>query len=209
MSSTLETLDVAFEHFSAAVLKAASLAGMPSKVFSSGSSRHAPFYDHECLLSKRRVQHAIRQGLGQECIRPREREYHHLVRSKRRLHKGRQLKQLLHTYGNDRRAFWKRLKGLGTQLPPALLDLTSWDAYLTNLCNLPPYGSPSVPANAFSVRPTAACDGLNSYITNEELILMLAKQHNGKASSCDGLFLSSFGMPGMFPLRKISIRHVC
>ena len=57
-------LDTAVALFSAAVLRAASLSGMPAKVPESTCRKHAPFYDHECLLSKRRFRDAIQQALG-------------------------------------------------------------------------------------------------------------------------------------------------
>ena len=196
-------LDTAVALLSAAVLRAASLAGMPAKVPKSSYRKHAPFYDHECLVSKRRVRDALQQALGRDVVREREREYHSLVRIKRRTYKARQLKHLLHTYGSNPRAFWKRLKGLGTQLPPALLDVSVWSAYLHNLCNLPPLGSMSLPAGGFPVRPTAPCSSLNALITHDELVNTLTKQHTGKASGPSGLISELFRYARLTPTKEV------
>ena len=145
------------------------------------------------------VRDAIQQALGRDV----EREYHSLVRIKRRTYKARQLKHLLHTYGSNPRAFWKRLKGLGTQLPLALLDVSVWSAYLHNLCNLPPLGSTSLPAGGFPVRPTAPCSSLNALITHDELVNTLTKQHTGKASGPSGLISELFRYARLTPTKEV------
>ena len=203
LPSSSGALDTAVASFSAADLRAASLAGMLAKVEMSICRKHAPFSDHECLLSRRRVRDAIQYALGPNVVRKREREYHNLVRIKRRTYKARQLKHLLHTYGSNSLKFWKRLKGVGTQLPPALLDVNVWGAYLPNLCNLPPVGSPSLPADGFLIKLTAPCSCPSALITHDELVHTLDRQHTGKASGPVGLISELFGYARLTPTQEV------
>ena len=181
-------LDSAYQTFSAGLLQKSELAGLRLTSLQTSQRKNAAFYDQECLASKRRVRTAMANGATGSQLKELERQYHLLVRKKRREHKSKQLRDVLSLHHTDPRIFWKRLKGVGTQLPPNLLPVHAWDAFLSSLCKLP--NTPAaltLPDHAYPQRPQDPATILNAPIESTELLFTLNRLQNGKAPGPSGI----------------------
>ena len=103
-------VDGAFQQLEEGVLAAASQAGMP---LSTGScrargdcGRHKPFFDAECAALKRQVRALRRRDGPSEEAKVLERQYHSVVRTKRRAHRQRMLAATLQEQRGNPRGFW-------------------------------------------------------------------------------------------------------
>lgn len=175
----------AFQHFLAAIGLAADDADMPLR---RGSRRvmgspNKPFIDSECRESKGRVSFA-QDPAARKLL---EREYHSLVRSKRRAFRLVRLRALLEQKHTQPRCFWKLLRSAQTPVPISLQPVQTWDAYLEKLADIGQVQERVVPLAAYpqqSLEP-AAC--LNAAISEEEVGEALTGLHNGRAKGVQGL----------------------
>ena len=185
--TTPAQLDAAFSRFDAAVLDASAIAGMPAHIRRPSVHRNAPFYDAECVASKRLYRAALRRGAPPVELRGLERAYHNLVRGKRRLYQRQHLFDLLDCQRRDPRRFWKRLRRSGTALPLSLHDPHVWTPYLTSLCNTLPVHPPVFPAYAHPLRLLVDSAPLNVPLTEDEVLQGLKRLHNGRSSATSGM----------------------
>jgi exonuclease III len=186
--SNPSTLESAFATFDTIVLEASASAGMPLRFPRSGPPhKHAPFYDTECVTSKRLYRAAIRRKAPPAELHSLERNYHNLVRAKRRAYHRRRLHDLLDCQRHDPRRFWKRLRSSGDELPLSLQDPHVWTPYLTDLCNTYSPTTPVLPDEAYPHRYPTPCAPLNDPITEDEVRDGLTRLHNGRSSSTTGI----------------------
>ena len=86
-----------------------------------------------------------------------EREYHSLVRSKRRAFRLGRLRALLEQQYTQPRYFWKLLRSAQTPIPASLQPVQAWDAYLDKLADIGQVGDLTLPPAAYPQQPLAAC----------------------------------------------------
>ena len=175
----------AFQHLSQAIGLAADAAGMPSKCGSHrvSGSPNKPFFDSECRESKRRVR-AAQDPAARKLL---EREYHSLVRSKRRAFRLGRLRALLEQQYTQPRFFGKLLRSKHAPLPVSLQDVHVWDAYLDNLADIGQVDNCLLPPGAYPQQPLEPAACLNDAISEEEVIEGLSELHNGRAKGMQGV----------------------
>ena len=147
-------VQAAFQHLAAAVGLAADVAGMPSKCAPRRvvAAPDKPFYDTECRAAKKRVRNA-RDPAARKIL---EREYHSLVRTKRRAFRLGRLRALLEQQYTQPRSFWKLLRSAQTPIPVSLQPVQIWDDYLDKLADIGQVENCALPPAAF---PTAIFGG--------------------------------------------------
>jgi hypothetical protein len=180
-------LSSAFFALDTLVLNACTSAGMPPRQSHTATHTSAPFYDAECVSSKRRYRAALRRRDPDPKVHALERVYHSLVRRKRRAYQLQRLHQLLQDQRDNPRQFWKLLRHAATDLPLSLLDTQAWDPYLTHLCNLTPLHTPVLPDSAYPPQSQPLCAPMNSPLTLTEISSGLTRLHNGRSSATSGL----------------------
>ena len=174
-----------FEHLHSVVEQAAGASGMPRKPVTAG--KHKPFYDTACQASKRALRYAVSHGCTPDERRHLERQYHTLVRRRKRQHANRKLSELLTLQRCDPRQFWKRLRSQHSTLPPALSEPAAWDAFMQNVSHMPLPLDCSLPLEAYPQISTTSAVHLNADITLDEVSDMLRILHNGRSSGSLGL----------------------
>ena len=175
----------AFSHLLDAIGLAANDAGMPSR---HGSHRvvgspSTPFFDSECRESKRRVRSA-QDSTTKKVL---EREYHSLVRSKRRAYRLGRLRALLVQQHTQPRHFWKLLRSAQTPIPVSLQPVQTWDHFLENLAGCSQGHISDIPLAAYPQQPLQPAACLNAAISVEEVGIALVGLHNGRAKGMQGL----------------------
>ena len=178
-------IHAAFQHFSQAVSLAADDAGMPSKRTSRRvvGSPNKPFFDSECRESKGRVR-AAQDPAAKKLL---EREYHALVRSKRRAFRLGRLRALLDQQYTQPRYFWKLLRSAQTPIPVSLQPVQMWDDYLDKLANMGQMRDCVLPHAAYPQQPLQHAACLKVAISEEEVQEALIGLHNGRAKGVQGL----------------------
>ena len=175
----------AFQHLSEAIGLAADAAGMPLKRGTRRTlgSTDKPFFDAECRALKREV-----RGTQDFATRKRlERQYHSLVRSKRRAFRLGRLRDLLDQQYTKPRSFWKLLRSSQTSVPVSLQPVQVWDEYLDKLANIGEVQSCALPPAAYPQQPLELAACLNVAISEEEVQAGLIGLHNGRAKGMQGL----------------------
>ena len=175
----------AFQHLSEAVGLAADDAGMPLKrgTHKGVGSTDKPFFDAECRDLKRQV-----RGAQDFATRKRlERQYHSLVRTKRRAFRLGRLRDLLDQQYAKPRSFWKFLRSSQTPLPVSLQPVQVWDAYLDKLADIGQVENCALPPAAYPQQPLEPASCLNVAISEEEVQAGLIGLHNGRAKGVQGL----------------------
>ncbi len=189
-SAGVGDVDAAFRALDAAVRAAAGAAGMSARTLCGprpGARAHQPFFDLECRDSKRAVRACVRRGGTREEFRRLERQYHSLVRAKRRAHRRDELQRLLADQCGDPRRFWKRLRAASRQLPPQLQCVQHWDGYLRRVADLPSPPGCALPAEAFPQRDVGVAAALNALVSLDEVRDGLRDLHNGRAAGFSGV----------------------
>jgi hypothetical protein len=183
-------VSAAFDLLDGAVRQAARVAGMRG---GAGGRRlplgrdHQPFFDKECLRLKRGVRACLRWGGSRQEARVLERQYHSVVRSKRRAHRRRELQALLADQRGDPRRFWKRLRSMRRDVPPQLRPVQCWDSYVRRVGNLGLPDGCTLPGEAFPQHGDMVAAELNAPITLEEVMRGLKQLNNGRATGRLGL----------------------
>ena len=180
----------AVSHLHAAVCAAAAAAGMQARA--SGRLRpngtaHRPYFDAQCLASKRAVRACLRRGGSPEEVRVLERQYHGLVRSKQRAFQQQRLHQFLAAQQSDPRRFWKHLRAIHSALPPQLQGVQHWQLYLKQVGSLPLPNACYLPHGAFPQHANQPATVLNAPITLAEVQLGLQRLNNGRSTGRQGL----------------------
>ena len=183
-------VDGAFQALDGAIRHASRAAGMVSRA-SRGSQPEGrvdqPFFDRQCADSKRAVRAVARHGGDRQEFRRLERQYHSLVRAKRRAHRQRELQQLLADQRGDPRRFWKRLRTAARPLPPQLQAVQHWDEYLHRVAGLEAAGEPTLPHEAYPQRDVRLAASMNGAITLREVSDGLKRLNNGRSTGVSGL----------------------
>jgi hypothetical protein len=192
-------LTAAFSTLDTLVLAACTSAGMPPHGAPRTTRPSAPFYDRECVSSKRRYRAALRRGDPETEIRALERLYHSLVRSKRRAYQLERLHQLVEEQRNDPRQFWKRLRHATTALPLSLMGTQAWGPYLHDLCHLHPLFPPILLEAAYPSQPHAVCSPLNAPLDIDEATSGLSRLHNGRSSATTGVLAELYRYAQLTP----------
>ena len=174
-----------FEHLHSVVEQAAGASGMPRRPVTTG--KHKPFYDAACQASKRALRRAISHDCTPDERRLLERQYHTLVRRKKRQHADRNLTALLALQRFEPRQFWKRLRSQHSALPPALSEPAAWDAFMQNVSHMSLPLDCSLPLEAYPQVSTELAVHLNADITLDEVSTMLRELHNGRSPGSLGL----------------------
>ena len=186
---TAGDLSGAFQHLHRGLQSAADESGLPKRASRPRptAQHHQSFYDEECKALKRQVRHLFRTQPGSEAAKTAEKQYHSVVRSKKRAHQIRQLQHLLQEQYTNPKAFWKQLKSRHSALPAPLQEPPAWDPYLRRIANMPLPPNCSLPNSAFPQQPvsTAAC--LLDPISEAEVSYALQHLHNGRAPGLSGL----------------------
>lgn len=182
-------VDGAFQALHTAVCAAASSAGVELRACGSrrpNGAQHRPFFDAQCLASKRAVRACARHGSREE-LRLMERQYHSLVRSKQRAYRHHLLQQLLLGQVTDPRHFWKRLRSDHAELPPQLQAVQQWEQYLRQVGRLPLPAGCALPDGAFPQQHPEHAAVLNAPIGLDEVQVGLRCLHNGRSSGQQGV----------------------
>ena len=182
-------VDNAFHHLEHGMLMAAEHAGMPCKVLRHkpmGRGPHKPFFDAECMALKRRVRALGRRGRTSVEYKTLERQYHSVVRAKRRAYRLRQLEEVLRQQMTNPRGFWRRLRSDPRPLPAPLCRVQVWNAYLQALSDCGNAPRAPLPADSHPSRPHPEAVRLSESITEGEVLDGLHHLHNGRASGLHG-----------------------
>lgn len=181
------SLDQEFKAFTQSILNGAAMSGMPCRESTTRPRDNAPFYDTDCVSSKRRLRAAIRHGATGEILREMVRKHKSLVRTKRRAYRINELYSLLQIEFKDPRRFWKRLTLSSPELPLSLQSTSLWGTYMANLCNVTRLLSPRLPETAFIQRSQLHAVPLNRPFTHSELIEGIKHLRNGRAPGPQGI----------------------
>lgn len=176
-------ITAAFNSLAEGIELGAQLSGMPRRGTGKLPQARAsqPFFDAECIALKR----ATRRARDPALKRVLERQYHSVVRAKRRAHRLARLRVLLAQEKSQPRRFWKTVRATQSGLPLSLQPVQKWDAFLSNVADCGCAIGGSLPPDAFPQQPLAVC--LNDPITTAEIQSGLDKLHNGRAKGILGL----------------------
>ena len=182
-------LTAAFQHLHSGLQAAADESGLPRRSSHPRptAQHHQPFYDAECKALKRQVRHLFQTQPGSQAARTAEKQYHGVVRRKKRAHQVQQLHHVLQEQRNNPRAFWKQLKSQHTALPAPLQEPAAWDPYLTRLASIPLPSDCHLPDSAFPQQPLSTDARLTAPIGIAEVLYALQHLHNGRAPGLSGL----------------------
>ena len=176
----------AFHHLFCGVELAADASDMPARRMpqKKRAALHQPFFDAQCQALKQ----AVRRTRDPAARKQLERQYHSLVRSKRRAYRLGRLRAFITEQYTQPRRFWKQLRSQHVPLPVCLQNVQDWEAYLAQLANVGQVAVDAEPPHAAYpqqlVQP-AKC--LNNPISEEEVLDGLQRLHNGRAKGQQGL----------------------
>ena len=141
------------------------------------ASPHQPFFDAECRSLKRQVRTATPEERGAL-----EQLYHSVVKRKKRAYRMARLQQLVDSHCLQQRSFWVKLRHHPTQLPMALQNVQSWDAFIAQVADarLPP--ALFLPDCAYPQQDPARAAALDADITVAEVVSQLPTLHNGRSA---------------------------
>lgn len=184
-------VDNAFYHMERGMLIAAEQAGMSCKVGGRrpvhvGRTPHKPFFDTECFTLKRQVRLLGRQGRASPEYKTLERQYHALVRAKRRAYRLRMLEDVLREQQVNPRGFWGKLRSDPRPLPASLCRVQVWDGYLRRLSDCGSALVPSLPQASHPLQPHPDAARLDEPITEDEVLEGLLKLHKDRATGAQG-----------------------
>ena len=98
--------------------EAAKAAGMTPRTKGKGPTVvHKPFFDRECLDAKHHIRATVRRCGHTNETKELERQYHALVRRKKRDYMSQQYRSVTKLRLEDPRALWKTLKGKQGEVP--------------------------------------------------------------------------------------------
>ena len=185
LAASAGNVHAAFQSLHSAVGQAADMSGMVcvSRRGKSARAPHQPFFDRECVQLKREVQHASNPAMKKTL----ERQYHSVVRSKRRKYLQRRLQDLIAQQHSQPRSFWKVLRQEHTEFPVSLQAVQAWDAYLVDVADKRQPQDCEFLQDAYPQQPLQDAECLNQPITAEEVAEGLARLHNGRAKGPQGL----------------------
>lgn len=178
----------AFSELASCVSVAATSSGMPLRACGvrPNANRHKPFFDHECRAMKYRVRALLRREGRSDTFRALEREYHSLVRAKRRVFQKQALEDTLAEQRSNPRSFWKRLRANHKPLPLGLCQVQKWDGYIANVASCPAVSLESLPADSHPTHSPAGASQLNDPLTLLEVLDGLKRLHNGRSPGLCG-----------------------
>jgi len=183
-------IDAAFHELEQGVIAAAADAGMqrsrPRRTPTGQHGRHKPFFDAECAALKRRMRALQRHGRPPEEARAMERQYHSVVRAKRRAYRQRQLEATLQEQRVNPRGFWQKVRCDHQSLPGPLCTVQKWDAFLEGVSDCCSAFSGPLPPASHPDQGGPAASQLNNPISHEEVLIGLRKLHNGRATGLHG-----------------------
>jgi len=184
-------VEAAFQTLHDTIMDAAALAGMLVKHGAQSprqaTVQHKPFFDHECIELKRQVRRQARcGGRHTQEYRTLERQYHSLVRSKRRRFLVARLKNTLSERRDNPRSFWKRLRFEVRPLPLSLSRVQVWDEYLHKVAVHPHIRPVTLPLESHPIRPTPLPSDLEDPVSEEEVLAGLRRLNNGRAPGFHG-----------------------
>ena len=145
---------------------------------------HQPFFDAECQALKQ----TVRRTRDPAARKQAERQYHSLVRSKRRAYRFRRLRAFITEQYTQPRRFWKQLRSQHVPLPVSLQNVQDWEAYLAQLANVGQVAVDAEPPHAaYPQQPLQPAECLNDPISEEEVLDGLQRLHNGREKGQQGL----------------------
>jgi exonuclease III len=184
-------IGAAFHAFHQGIMDAAGAAGMRLRRRTHlGRQAHVhnkPFFDQECMALKRQLHRKARSGgIHTEEYKLLERQYHTLVRAKRRAFLVSRLRETLRERRDNPRAFWRRLRVDVQPLPLSLCRVQVWEDYLGRVAVHPHSRTIQLPLESHPVRPLAQAEQLEAPIAEEEVLAALHQLHNGRAPGFHG-----------------------
>jgi len=118
------------------VRQAAKVAGMAPRTKGKGPTVvHKPFFDRECLDAKHHIRAMVRRYGYTNETKELERQYHALVRRKKRDYMAQQVRSVTKLRWEDPRAFWKTFKGKQGEVPGPLAQVQHWDSFIQQLAS--------------------------------------------------------------------------